>query len=80
MDHHSRATGEIGSGLDVILRDHLRQLSLTRLFNYLAPQIREVRSLGVDMIRTDPPRAVYERLITIAQSAGVAPPGWREEP
>lgn len=78
MDHHNRVTGMVGSGLDVVLRDRLRLLSLSRLLAYLSPRIREVRVLGVDMIRMEPPRAAYERLIAFAQSAGVQPPGWRE--
>lgn len=72
MDHHNQAHS------DAAYRDRLRLLSLSRLLAYLAPRIREVRILGPDMIRTDPPRAAYERLIAIAQSAGVPPPGWRE--
>lgn len=72
MDHHNEAHSE-GA-----FRDRLRLLALSRLVAYLAPRIREVLELGEDMIRTEPPRAAYEWLITIAQSAGVPPPGWQE--
>lgn len=78
MDHHNRVTGQVGLGLDVKLRDQMRMLALSRMAVYLGRRIPEVYELAADMIRTDPPRATFEWFITLAKSAGIGPPDWKE--
>lgn len=73
MDCHERAHN------DFMYRDRLRGLALSRLTLFLSPFIPEVRSLGMDKIRTDPPRAAFEWLTSRARSAGISPPGWKED-
>lgn len=71
MDCHNRAHA------DFMYRDRLRMLALTRLALFLSPLIPEVRASGQDRIKTEPPRAAFEWLVSSARRAGIPPPGWK---